>query len=229
MRSTMACLAALLSLVVCAVASPAFSKDVSKPFHLGWNAAKDIDEYEADLGKLQLASFAGHVVSVCLLTDGRTGQKDPQAIGRHAQYAEQFGTARTTTSIPEWCSSHFVRELAGLHVAVADSSDASILICGTILRCFVDEDDRYIGTLSLHLAVRDPRGSTIWEGVIDGKGDNWGEDLDPNLYCECLSNALRCAVLKFANLEALHKGLDTVPKASPQAAANAKRHRPKIW
>jgi hypothetical protein len=70
------------------------------------------------------------------------------------------------------------------------NSDADRIVRAEVMELWVQETNRYHGTVRLKLTVTDAAGKELWVGMVGGVGENWGRSLKPLNYTETISNSV---------------------------------------
>jgi len=97
----------------------------------------------------------------------------------------------TTSDISSFVREHVAAQLkaAGLDVQNAGSGDR--VMRGELLEFWVDEGDRYLGSVRLRVTVSDSTGAELWSALAAGASNRFGRSLKPDNYTESLSNAIQ--------------------------------------
>jgi hypothetical protein len=129
--------------------------------------------------------FRGRKVEVEPFTDVR---EDKGLIGRNSE-DDRPKDVTTREDVGGFCAArlHDLLRQAGVEV-VAQGGD--LVISGDVSRFMVEETDRYRGTVTLRLAVRDASGNELWSGQLSGDSDRFGRSYKYDNYMETLSDAL---------------------------------------
>lgn len=130
-------------------------------------------------------TFRGKKVRVDPFSDVR---EDRARIGRNTEDSTPKDVT-TREDVGGFCADRFQDFLrkAGVEV-VTDGED--LVISGDVTRFMVEESDRYRGTVTIRLTVKDSGGRELYACQVAGDSDQFGRSYKYDNYMETLSDAL---------------------------------------
>jgi hypothetical protein len=111
-------------------------------------------------------------------------------------------TVSTHGDVAGFCRAQLVELLRGGGVPVVETG-GDLVLSGAVERFFVEEDEKYVGSVTLDLKVADPAGKVLWSGKAIGFKRKWGRSFKADNYMETLSDALLTAFTSWAETSAL--------------------------
>jgi len=131
-------------------------------------------------------AFQGKKVKVAPFTDARI---DKELIGRNVEEDEKPRDVTTHDDVGAWCAAQLAQLLRKAGVQVVEEG-ADVTLSGEVITFFVEEGDRYRGTVALKLSVAGADGAERWAGQLSGDSDRFGRSYKYDNYMETLSDGL---------------------------------------
>jgi hypothetical protein len=161
------------------------SKDLSN-IPLVWSPTQSFAEF----GAVDLNGISNVKVQINGFTDVR---KNPALI---AENHEKNPVRQVTTkdNVAAFLTDHVKDTFTKAGLNVVDSG-GDVVVSGEIRDFFVNENDQYVGNVTVYVTVTNTAGKVLWQGVAGGGSTNFGRSYKADNYYETLSNS----VLKLSN------------------------------
>lgn len=161
------------------------SKDLSN-IPLVWSPTQSFAEF----GAVDLNGISNVKVQINGFTDVR---KNPALI---AENHEKNPARQVTTkdNVAAFLTDHVKDTFTKAGLNVVDSG-GDVVVSGEIRDFFVNENDQYVGNVTVYVTVTNTAGKVLWQGVAGGGSTNFGRSYKADNYYETLSNS----VLKLSN------------------------------
>jgi hypothetical protein len=148
-------------------------------------------------------------IAIAPFTDRRP---EAATIGTYALDGYPPAAVTTRTNVAAFCTENFGRELT-LHGLTVVTAAPTVTIGGEVLQFSVAEAQTYRANVSFKIAVKDPQGAVLWEGIASGTANRWGRSHSEANYMEALTSAFDDAVNKMLDYPSFGSALGGAPGA----------------
>ncbi|PMQ04260.1 MULTISPECIES: YajG family lipoprotein [Dyella] len=175
------------------------SKDLSN-IPLVWSPTQSFAEF----GAVDLNGISNVKVQINGFTDVR---KNPALI---AENHEKNPVRQVTTkdNVAAFLTDHVKETFTKAGLNVVDSG-GDVVVSGEIRDFFVNENDQYVGNVTVYVTVTNTAGKVLWQGVAGGGATNFGRSYKADNYYETLSNSVLKLSNSLLNSQGFHSALQS--------------------
>lgn len=139
----------------------------------------------ASVGAGDLTNLAGVKVQVNPLADSRA---EKALIGQNVE-KDVARKVTTPDDVAAFVTSHMKSLIRQAGYTVVDSG-GTVILNGDVTEFFVTESNRYRSNVRIQIALADPSGKALWNGVTGGAATRFGRSYRAENYYEVLSDSV---------------------------------------
>jgi hypothetical protein len=141
-------------------------------------------------------------IKVMPFVDMRENHKE---IGRNVESSSPK-LVTTKDDVAQWCTDRFIYSLKQFGIIPVTSGE-TLIFKGEVIQFYVNEDTRYKGNVAVKIKAERPDGKVVWQGMIAGSANRFGQSYKDENYFEVLSDAYIQAFQNFIKNDSLEKAL----------------------
>ncbi|MDR3445750.1 YajG family lipoprotein [Dyella sp.] len=175
------------------------SKDLSN-IPLVWSPTQSFAEF----GAVDLNGISNVKVQINGFTDVR---KNPALIAENHE-KNPVRQVITKDNVAAFLTDHVKETFTKAGLNVVDSG-GDVVVSGEIRDFFVNENDQYVGNVTVYVTVTNTAGKVLWQGVAGGGATNFGRSYKADNYYETLSNSVLKLSNSLLNSQGFHSALQS--------------------